>query len=192
MLAALALLLLLLLPAGGARADENILRGPHPFLKDNELSAHVLLAAGLGDTPSGTKVSLDYGYKARGPLWLDLQLNLQHGTCSATPNSPACGPGNGDAFETLGGVKWKWATSIPVVPYAKAGAGLVFVFPSEAHSAIGVMARGAGGANYFFYDWLGIGAEIGFSLGSVAYDSTFTGSHAYTVLDFGGGLEFQF
>src|SRR4051794_39001394 len=68
-----------------ARAEENILRGPHPFLKDNELSAHVLLAAGLGDTPSGTKVALDYGYKARGPLWVDLQLNLQHGTCSAAP-----------------------------------------------------------------------------------------------------------
>jgi hypothetical protein len=55
------------------------------------------------------------------------------------------------------------------------------------------MARVVGGANYFFFDWLGLGAEVGASLGYLDYDKTFTGgSHAYTVIDLGGGVEFQF
>ncbi len=68
--------------------------GPHPFLKDNELSAHVLIANGLGDSMSGTKLAFDYGYKLcgrRSPLWLDLALNLQHGACTpvASQRAPA-------------------------------------------------------------------------------------------------------
>jgi hypothetical protein len=178
--------------AAPARADDNMLRGPHPFLRENELSAHVLLAEGLADSPTGTKLAFDYGYKLAVPLWLDLQLNLQLSTCHSTPGAPTCGPATGKAVETLAGVKWKWPTAIPVVPYAKAGAGLAFVFPSGANSAIALMARAAGGANYFFFDWLGLGAEIGFSVGHAFYDATFPGSHTYAVLDFGGGIEFQF
>jgi hypothetical protein len=174
-----------------AGAEEQMLRGPHPFLKENELSAHVLLAAGLGDAPSGTKVAFDYGFKLTAPIWLDLQLNLQHGSCQSTAVTE-CGPGTGDAFETLAGVKLKWPTPIPVVPYGKVGGGLVFVFPNGAKNAMGVVARVAGGANYFFYDWLGLGAEVGFSLGRVAYDPTFPGGPAYAVIDFGGGIELQF
>ena len=66
----------------GARRRQ-LLRGPHPFLKDNELSAHLLLAEGLGDSWSGTKLGIDYGYRLSGPLWLNLQLNIQKGTLHA-------------------------------------------------------------------------------------------------------------
>src|SRR5262249_11409162 len=48
---------------GSARADENLLRGPHPFRRDNQVSAHVLIASGRDDTMSGTKLGLDYNYK---------------------------------------------------------------------------------------------------------------------------------
>jgi hypothetical protein len=54
------------------------------------------------------------------------------------------------------------------------------------------MIRAVGGANYFFFDWLGLGGQVGYSLGSLGYDSTFAGSHTYAVLDIGGGLVFQF
>ncbi len=54
------------------------------------------------------------------------------------------------------------------------------------------MIRAVGGANYFFFDWLGLGGQVGYSLGSLGYDSTFKGSHTYAVLDVGGGLVFQF
>ncbi len=54
------------------------------------------------------------------------------------------------------------------------------------------MARAVGGANYFFFDWLGLGAQVGFSLGQPQLRRTFRGSHTYAVFDVGGGLEFQF
>jgi hypothetical protein len=196
LLAAAALAVCVCAPVG-ARADENMLRGPFPFVKDNAVSAHVLLANGLGDAPSGTKLALDYGYKFGGPNtaapgWVDLQLNLQRGTCRPEPASTVCGPDTGDAFETLAGVAWKWSTAIPVVPFAKLGAGFVFVFPNGATSAMGIVTRAAGGANYYFFDWLGAGAEVGVSLGHVFYDSTFPGSGAYTIVDLGGGIQVLF
>jgi hypothetical protein len=178
-----------------ARADENLLHGPHPFLKENDLSAHVLIADGLGDSMSGAKLALDYGYRLHGglvPFGLDLSINMQHATCVSRQPFGDCGPGTGTVFETLAGVRWKFATPIPLVPYAAAAGGLVFSFPNGADDAAGLMARAVGGANYFFFDWLGLGAQVGFSVGKLDYDSTFPGSHTYAVFDLGGGLEFQF
>src|SRR5262249_3739522 len=126
------------------------------------------------------------------PMWLSLQLNLQLSGCHTTPGVMVCGIDTGKAFETLAGAAWKWTLPIPIVPFARASGGLVFVFPNEANGAVGLMMRAAGGASYFFFDWLGLGLEAGFSLGRVAYDSTFPGSHAYGIFDFGGGIQFQF
>jgi hypothetical protein len=181
--------------AGVARAADNLLHGPHPFANENELSAHVLLAHGVGDAPSGTKLTLDYGYKLTGgniPLWLNLALNYQRDSCSRMVNTTACGLGNADVFETLAGVRWQLATPIPLVPFAGASAGLVYAFPTGASSAAGFAARAVVGANYFFFDWLGLGAQIGYSLGSIGYDATFMGSHTYALFDLGGGIVFQF
>ena len=180
-----------------ARADENLLHGPHPFLRDNEVSVHVLISEGLSDTLSGAKLAFDYGYKATdsvvAPVWLDLQVNFAHASCNSTAsNLSVCGNDTGDLIETLVGARWTLATPIPLVPYLKAGAGLLFAFPNAATDSVGVGIRAAGGANYFFFDWLGLGAEVGFSLGRIDYDRTFAGSHNYAALDFGGGVEFQF
>ena len=68
----------------------------------------------------------------------------------------------------------------------------MFAFPEDgASAASGLAFRGVGGANYFFFDWLGVGGEVNLSLGHGLFDS-FKGSHTYAVLDFGGGLVFQF
>jgi hypothetical protein len=85
-----------------------------------------------------------------------------------------------------------FVTPLPLVPYVGAAAGLVFAFPNGASAASGVTFRAVGGANYFFFDWLGVGGQVGYSLGALNYDSTFMGSHTYAVLDFGAGLVFQF
>jgi len=180
---------------GRARADENLLRGPHPFRRDNQISAHVLVASGRSDSMSGTKLAFDYNYKLTGgwnPLWLDLGLNAEHGPCNQAQGSAACGQDTGDVFETVAGVRWAFATPLPLVPFLGASGGLVFAFPNGASAASGVMLRAVGGANYFFFDWLGLGGQVGYSLGSLDYDSTFKGSHTYAVLDLGGGLIFQF
>ena len=186
---------LALLAVTPARADapaptqENVLRGPHPFLKDNELSAHLLLAEGLGDSWSGTKLGLDYGYHLSGPVWLNLQLNIQKGACSLTPGQCIR---SGSVAETLAGGKWKFSTQTPLVPYAKAATGLIYLFPEEARSAVGIAIRGGGGLEYFVFDWLGFGVEVNLSLGHGFFDSSYMAGHGYAIIDIGGGVEFQF
>lgn len=185
----------LAIPAGAAwaeaRADENLLRGPHPFLKDNEVAVHLLFANGVGDAPGGTKLGLNYGYHLSGPSWLNLQLNMQLGSCRQPCNTTK-------AFETLAGAKFKFPTAIPLVPYVKAAGGLVFVFPGEGESASGLGARVGGGASYFLFDWLGLGVEANLSVASVDYGGGAAGgvgastNSGYTVFDVGGGVELQF
>jgi hypothetical protein len=175
------------LAPGRARADENVLRGPHPFLKDNELAAHVQIVAGLGGTPGGTKVAADYGYKLTGPAWLNLELNFQRAPCHSPSAASTCDEPSGSVFETLAGVKLKWATPIPLVPYVKGAVGLAYAFPNGAGNTLGFAARGGAGAAWFIFDWLGFGAEFGYSVGSMS-----TGTSSYSEIDFGGGLEFQF
>lgn len=180
-----------------ARAQENLLHGPHPFLKDNQLSLHVLVGEGMGDTLSGAKLAVSYGYKLTSgvvaPVWFDLQVNYEHSGCNAdVMNSAVCGTNTGDMVETFVGARWTFGTPLPLVPFLKTGAGLLFAFPNGASDAVGLGVRAVGGANYFFFDWLGLGAQVGVSLGRIDYDATFKGSHNYATLDFGGGLEFQF
>jgi hypothetical protein len=186
---------LVALRPASAHADDNLLRGPHPFLKENAISAYVLVASGQGDSMGGGKVVFDYGYKLTGgpmPAWLDLAVGIQHATCSSDTATSPCGLKTGSTFETLAGVKWKFATAIPLVPFVGAGAGFAFGFPNGANAGMGIMARAVGGATYFLVDWLGLGLQVGYSLGYLGYDSTFTGSSSYAVFDLGGGVELQF
>ena len=197
LLTSLALVLAMLSPSV-ARAEENqnLLHGPHPFLKDNELSVHALIGEGQGDALSGAKLEFGYGYKLTGgaaPFWLNLLLSFEHSGCNPpSGGTDACAGVTGDIVETMAGVKWKFATPVPLVPYLQGNAGLVFAFPNGATDALGVAVRAAGGANYFFFDWLGLGIQVGVSVGRIDYDATFHGSHTYSVVDFGGGVEFQF
>ena len=144
-----------------ARADENLLRGPLPFRKDNESRAHVLIGDRAGRHDERHQAGL------RLQLQADRRLRSRCGSTSASTRSstaaearrqPArCSFNSGDVFETLGGVKWTFATPIPLVPYVGAVGGLVFAFPNGAAAAAGVVVRAVGGANYFFFDWLGGG-----------------------------------
>ena len=182
--------------AGPARADENLLRGPFPFRKDNQVSAHVLIGTGQGDTMSGTKLAFDYNYKLTGgfiPLWLDLGVNAQLGGCNATTAAAACSSNTGDVFETVGGVRWTFAPPIPLVPYMGAVGGLVFAFPNSARGGDrrAWSARWAAPTTSCSTGWAAA-LQVGYSLGAIGYDSTFVGSHTYAVLDIGGGVVFQF
>src|SRR6185503_469853 len=98
-----------------------------------------------------------------------------HGGCTVGGTNPdACGPTTGTVCETVAGVRWHFPTPIPLVPFVSVQSGFVFSFPNRADAGWGVLARGVGGANYFFFDWLGIGAQVGFSLGTINYDQAFT------------------
>jgi len=182
--------LALALAAQSARA-EHLLEGPHPFLRDNELSLHGGYAAGFGDTFAGPKLIVDYGYKLDRGIWLDLGLGLLSGVCRPHVGDPSCAR-KGDSVEVLGGIKWKLRMNVPVVPYAKVQAGLAYQFPESARSAWGPMVRGGLGAKYFLYDWLGLGAEVTASAGRAAYQDGSTLSRALGGLDATLGAEVQF
>ena len=176
--------------AGAARADNLVLEGPHPFLKENEVTVQYLLGTGIGQSWSGSGVGLSYGYMLRGPLWLDLQLNFRGATCSFFTGE--CPPEPGSAAEVLAGGSWRFRTDIPVVPYVRAAVGLLYLFPRTASDAVGLDGRGGVGVRYYIFDWFGFNAEAALSLGHGYFDADYHSSHTYAVGDFALGVEVQF
>jgi hypothetical protein len=187
----LLLLLLLLLATAPrrARAEELMLTGPHPFLKENALSLQVLLSAGLGDSSNGRGVGIGYGYMLDGPLWLDLQLNVRGASSSPLV---ACQPTSADAVELLGGLTWRLRTPVPVVPYLRLAGGLLYLYPRAGANAAGPAGRAAVGARYYVFDWLGFVLEGALSVGHAYLDRDYPGSHNYAIFDAGLGVEWQF
>jgi hypothetical protein len=187
-------LLLCVVALAGAAAParaETILSGPYPFRRDNELSLHAGYGAGLGDTFAGPKAIVDYGYKLDRGVWLDLGLGFLSGVCRSQVDRPECAR-KGDTVEVLAGIKWKLRMNIPVVPYAKAQAGLGYQFPDGARSALGPILRGGLGGKYFIYEWIGVGAEVTASLGRAGYQDGATLSRTLGGFDFTLGTELQF
>jgi hypothetical protein len=176
--------------AGPARA-ENLLRGPYPFLRDNELSIHGGYGVGFGDTFAGPKASVDYGYKLSGGLWLDIGAGFLSGMCRERVGATACSS-EGDAAEVLAGIKWKLRMNLPVVPYAKLVAGVTYLFPDGARSGVGPLARAGIGAHYFFYEWIGIGLEVTCSVGHAGYQDGVGLSRTLGGLDAIAGVELAF
>jgi hypothetical protein len=175
---------------GQARAD-NLLRGPYPFLHDNELSVHGGYAVGLGDTFAGPKATVDYGYRLTGGLWLDVGVGFLSSLCSRRAPAGACAR-EGDAAEVLAGIKWKLRMNVPVVPYAKLVAGLTYLFPREARSGLGPVARGGIGAHYFFYEWIGVGVELTAARGYAGYEAAVALSRTVGAFDAVVGAELPF
>jgi hypothetical protein len=173
-----------------ARADEELLRGPHPFLKDNEVAAHAGYSAGLGDNVRGLRVQGNYLNRLAQTVWLDIQMGVVSGSCHTSQT--ACASGSGNAVDILGGAAWKFQTNLPIVPYVKAALGPIFLFPDSTRSAAGFLARGGVGAHYFLYDWFGVGAEIAGSWGMAffAADSHRTGALGSVDMDLGVALQF--
>ena len=179
-----------LLGATRARADEHLLSGPHPMLKENSASVSLLIGNGLGDTFSGRGVGLGYGYMLQGPLWLDLQANLRTSACNFF--NGRCGTYAGNDVELLAGASWHFRTDVPAVPYVRGTAGLVYLYPQGAISALGLAVRGAVGVRYYFFDWFGFGIEAALSAGHAYFGSDYGGSHTYAVGDMVLGAEVQF
>jgi hypothetical protein len=186
--AALAVATLAGLP-GLARAEELVLHGPHPSLRQNAVSVQFLMGHGFGDSFSGTGMGLGYGMMLRGPLWLDLQMNVRAASCSVFTNR--CGVRGSDT-EIMAGLAWRFRTDVPAVPYVRGAVGLLHLFPKGADSAVGVGARGGVGVRYYIFDWFGLGLEMGLSVGHGYFADGYQPSKTYTVGDVGVGVEAQF
>jgi hypothetical protein len=146
-----------------AHAEEEMLRGPHPFIRDNELDLHAGYSAGLGDSIRGLRVQGDFSYRLGQLTWLDLQMGVVSGSCRT--KAIACGNGTGDSVDIVAGAAWKFQTALPIVVHARVDGGPVFLFPDSARSSVGFLVRGAAGAHYFLFDWFGLGAEVGAAWG---------------------------
>jgi hypothetical protein len=188
---ALALAAAALAPA--AAGAEELLRGPHPFGKDNELA--VLGGYGTANSFDGVRAGVAYGFQAAGSLWLDLRLDFVDARQGPVPRGcPSPDPCAEVATyaDVLAGVKYKLRTSIPLVPYGGIAAGPVFLFHDGAAGAFGLATRASAGAQYFLYEWLGLGIELGATLGG-AWVPDVPGLQAgLRVFDVGIGAELQF
>jgi len=174
--------------ASSARAEDELLRGPHPFTKDNELTLHAGYSAALGDDARGLRLQGDYSYRLGQLLWLDVQMGMTNGSCNT--NEIGCAKGSGRAVDIVGGATWKFQTDVPVIPYVRLAAGPVFLFPDGTRSAFGLIGRGGVGAHYYLVDWFGIGIEFTGS-GGLAFRS---GGHTRALgsLDANLGVALQF
>jgi hypothetical protein len=173
-----------------ARAEDELLRGPHPFSKDNELAFHIGYGAGLGGNARGLRVQGDFSNRLGQSLWVDIQMAIVSGGCHTDETS--CRNGSGSAVEVLGGAVWKFQTKLPIVPYAKVNAGPTFIFPDGTRSAAGILFRGGAGAHYFFYDWFGVGAEFSTAAGVAFYGGNGRSSGALGSFDANLGVALQF
>jgi hypothetical protein len=189
---AVAVALLGLAPVAGA-ADEPLLRGPHPFRKENALSLSA--GYGLGSGFHGILAALDYGYEISGSLWFDLRFDLLDASADMTtpppPPCPTCASVDTYA-DVLAGLRYKLQTDIPLIPYGSAGVGPIFLFHRGAPGAFGIALRAAIGAKYFLYDWFGLGVELGLVLGGAVVDEAAGLSPYLRVVDLGLGAEMQF
>jgi hypothetical protein len=178
----------------GARSGlaEELLRGPYPFRKDNALALWGGYGVGPGDTPSGPRARLEYGFMIDGSLWLGLELGLLTSPCSPPAPAPSCGAQSGNLAEVMGGLVYKLQMDIPGVPYAKALAGPIYLFPDDAANALGFGVRAGLGFKYFLFEWLGLGAELGGLLGYAAIEEAAGVSSAVRTIDFLLGAEVAF
>lgn len=157
--------------------------------KANALALHLVSGNGFGDSFSGRGFGVEYGYMLQGPLWLDMQATYRASACSLFRS---CGTHTGDSAELLLGLAWRFQTDIPVVPYVRGGAGLVFLYPDGFRNTMGVAVRGGGGLRYYLYDWLGFGAELGVTLGHASFSDDYTGERTHFLGDLSVGAELQF
>ena len=185
-------LALLLGAAGVARA--------HNFTGNNELDGMIGGSIGVHDTVGGGKLLNEYGYRLSQQGWLNLQLNFTFGggqDCFFDPRfGRECSSFSGDALEMIAGVKWKFQTRHEkLVPYAKVGGGLAFMFfPGPDNDGVAAVFRGGGGVKYYVVPSLAVGGEMDmeFGPGFFGCGRGCTDTTIFVGFDIAGGIEWNF
>src|SRR5262249_32797237 len=143
----------------------------HRFVGNNELTGMLGGQIGVNVSPGGAKLFNEYGYRFSEITWLNLQLNFSfggRGPCFiGRRDFPECGNFSGDSLQLIAGAKFKFQTrKEKLVPYAKVGGGLDFLFfPGPDNDGVAVVFRGGGGVKYYVVPSLGVGGEMNMTFG---------------------------
>jgi hypothetical protein len=176
--------------AWAADADNGWLRGPHPFLKPNALQISGGYSAVSGGAIGGLKLKTAFEYELLGSLWLNLHVSFVDGTDKPI-DARACNS-CGRMADAMGGLSYRLRMPVPVIVTGTLSGGFLFVFPDEYASAMGVGARAAVAARYYFFDWLGFGLELANTVGFVSHEKASGLSRGLAILDALAGVEIQF
>lgn len=199
------------------------IRGPQVYPGKSEVSVHLGFQNGIasynygGGPPGGFRLLGDYSFRFMDSgsytLWINAGFALTvGGGCDTRLNGfggiYGCGGyATGNSIEPMAGVKMKFRTPIPLVPYARLDAFFGYVFNRYCDdNGFAFGGRAAGGAKYFLNRNIGVGIETGFTLGGARYagapDSNPTcfqngyyyPAHGefYGAFDFLAGAEFAF
>jgi hypothetical protein len=189
-IAVLTTLAALLVAASPVRAEVQT-KGPEVFPGKLQVGFHPIgFQAGFVDrTPSGYKLTADIAGLIASPgklsLWLGGGVNYAAGfyACYVTD----CG---GDlqiwAFVML---TFEKLIGIPLVPFARAGAGGDVLLYNAIAGAF--VLRVGGGVHYYLLKWLGLGLETNFTFGPGFYPNG-AGTRFYGNWDVGLGARFAF
>jgi hypothetical protein len=187
---ALALLLGL---AGAAHA--------HNFTGNNELGGMIGGAVNLSNEPGGAKLFNEYGYRVSNLSWFNLQLNFTFGgngrACFVDRTGfVECERFSGQEVEIIAGVKFKFQTRHEkLVPYAKVGGGLAFMFfPGPDNDGVSAVFRGGGGVKYYVVPSLAVGGEMDleFGPGFFGCGRDCTETTVFVGFDIAVGIEWNF
>jgi hypothetical protein len=191
---AVAALAATLLAAAPASAQVQT-KGPEIFPGKLQIGFHPIgfQAGFVNQAPGGYKLMADVAGLIAQPgklsLWLGGGMNYTVGFygCYVVNGNSNCG---GDlqlwAFVML---TFEKLMPIPLVPFARAGAGGDVLFYGNTAGAF--VLRLGGGVHYYLFKWLGLGIETNFTFGPGFYGNG-VGTAFYGTWDFGLGARFAF
>jgi hypothetical protein len=167
---------------------------------EDELDAMIGGRVGVDNSPGGGLVGTEYAHRLSQQTWFDLQLDMSFGgTNNCWVNRAGfvdCGQWGGQSLDIIAGVKWKFQTrNERLVPFAKVGGGLAFLFwPGPDNDGIAPVVRGGGGVKYFVLPNLGLGGEMSAMLGPGFYGCgpNCTFSDLFFAFNIVGSVEFDF
>jgi hypothetical protein len=171
---------------------------------DNELSGNLGGQVGVDNAPGGGLMGVEYAHRLSERAWFDVNLDFSFGTSGCYYYTDRfgyvdCGPyyGNGSSLDLIAGVKWKFQThNERLVPFAKVGGGLAFLFwPGPDNNGIAPVVRGGGGLKYFVLPQLGVGGEMNATFGPAFYSYNCAGcstSDLYFAFNILASIEYDF
>jgi hypothetical protein len=166
----------------------------------DELDAMIGGRVGVENAPGGGLVGTEYAHRLSQQTWFDLQLDMSFGGTRDCFVDRAgfvdCGYYGGQSLDIIAGAKWKFQTrNERLVPFAKVGGGLAFMFwPGQDNDGIAPVVRGGGGVKYFVTPMLGLGGEASVMFGPGFYGCgvNCTVTDPFFAFNMVGSVEFDF